>query len=97
MARTNVQRQAAWRGRQKEARGAHRDVLERWQEHNRFIVTKQADGGYKVGLETSPEGERLTAELAALCGLDPDAFLQRMVAELLVEEYGGRFVPAKGD
>ena len=97
MAKTNVERQAAWRAREMEARRAHRDIMERWQEQNRFVVTKQEDGGYKISLKTTVQGRRLTVDLAARCDLAPDAFLQQMVAEILMDEYGGRFLPARKD
>ena len=67
-------------------------LLARWMEHNLFHVTKQADGGWRISLEHTPEGDRITAEIAELCGLDPDTVIQRFVGETLVE-MGGEWKP----
>ena len=63
-------------------------LLARWLEHNVLHQTKQADGGWRVSLEHSPEGDRITAEIAKECGLDPDTVIQRFVGEVLTEEGG---------
>ena len=71
-----------------------RHTLARWKEHNMFHSTKQEDGGFMISLEHTPEGDKITAELAALSGLDPDTVIQQMVGEVLTEE-GGVWIPAK--
>lgn len=94
MAKTNAQRQTAWRNRQQEKKAWKKQTLARWAEHNMLHVTKQEDGGFLIGIEQSSEGENVTAELAELCGMDPDTFLQTMIGEVLAQE-GGEFRPVK--
>ena len=96
MAKTNAELQQAWRDRNKAKRELtawRKRILAQWQEHNRLIVTRQPDGGYRIQVEQSPEGERITAEVALLCGESPDRFLEMIVAEVLADMQG-RFVPA---
>ena len=71
-----------------------RDIFARWQEHNVFHYIKQEDGGIRILLEHTPEGDRITAELARYCGLDPDTVIQQMVGEVLTEN-GGVWIPTK--
>ena len=94
MAKTNTERQAAWRSRLKTYQEWKAHMLARWREHNVLHQTKQADGGWRVSLEHSPEGDRITAELAELCGLDTDTVIQRFVGEVLTED-GWKWIPAK--
>ena len=89
MPKTNAQYQQAWRQR----RASKKLVLDRWREHNRLIITRQEDGGYRIQVEQSPEGRRLTAELAELCGESPDLFMEKLISEAL-GDMQGRFVPA---
>ena len=85
MAKTNTERQATWREVQREKKR----ILAAWAEHNTFHIARQEDGGFRIGLEQTPiEGERVTRELAELCGMDPDTFLQTMVGEVLAKEGG---------
>ena len=91
MAKTNGERQAAWRDVQREKKR----ILAAWGEHNKLHVTRQKDGGFRIGLEQTPvEGERITAELAELCGMDPDTFIETILGEVLVQE-GGEWKPVK--
>ena len=70
-------------------------MLAAWEEHNTVRLTKREGGGFIVGLEQTPiEGERITAELAAICGMDPDAFIEKILGEVLTE-MGGRWKPLK--
>ena len=69
-------------------------ILAQWMEHNVFHRTKQEDGGWRISLEHTPEGDRITAELAELSGLDTDTVIQNMVGEVLTAE-GGKWIPAK--
>ena len=94
MAKTNVQRQATWRAKLKTYQEWKAHILAQWQEHNVFRIEKQSDGGFRVRLESTAEGDRITQELAELCGLDPDTVIQNMVGEILVE-MGGKWIPAK--
>ena len=68
-------------------------ILAQWAEHNVFHYSKQEDGGIRIQLEHTAEGDRITREIAELCGLDPDTVIQKMVGEVLAE-MGGKFVPA---
>ena len=63
-------------------------ILAQWQEHNVFHYTKQEDGGIMISLEHTPEGDKITAEIAKICGLDPDTVIQKMVGEVLAAEGG---------
>ena len=65
-----------------------------WKEHNVFHYTKQEDGGIRISLEHTAEGDRITAMLAELSGLDPDTVIQQMVGEVLTED-GGVWIPAQ--
>ena len=85
---------ARTRQRQKEYQAWKKQTLARWAEHNRLHVTRQEDGGFLIGIEQSPEAENVTAEIAELCGMDPDTFLQTMIGEVLAKE-GGEFRPVK--
>ena len=69
-------------------------LLAQWAEHNTFHVEKQEDGGFRIKLEHSTEGDRITAEIAKHCGLDPDTVIQKMVGEVLTE-LGGKWIPTK--
>ena len=96
MAKSNTERQQAWRDRNKadrDLRAWRKRILARWQEHNRLIVTRQPDGGYRIQIEQSPEGDRITAELAELCGESSHLFMERLIAEAL-GDMEGRFIPA---
>ena len=85
----NRESQATWRELQREKKR----ILAAWGEHNKFHVARQADGGFRIGLEQTPvEGERITAELAELCGMDPDTFVQTILGEVLAKE-GGEWKP----
>ena len=91
MAKTNVERQADWRELQLEKKR----ILAAWGEHNKFHVARQEDGGFRIGLEQTPvEGERITRELAEICGMDPDTFVQTILGEVLAKE-GGVWKPVK--
>ena len=90
----NRKNQAAWRDRLKTYQEWKAHTLAQWKEHNVFHYTKQEDGGIMISLEHTPEGDKITAELAALSGLDPDTVIQQMVGEVLTEE-GGVWIPAK--
>ena len=90
----NRKSQAAWRARLKTYQEWKAHILAQWQEHNVLHVTKQEDGGLLISLEHTPEGDRVTAEIAKLCGMDPDTIIQKMVGEVLAEE-GGVWKPAK--
>ena len=68
-------------------------IMTRWREHNVFRYIKQEDGGIRIQLEHTEEGDRITAEIAELCGMDPHTVIQKMVGEALAE-MGGKFVPA---
>ena len=94
MAKTNTERQATWRNRVKTYQEWKRHTMARWAEHNMFHVTKQEDGGFLISLEHTPEGDKITAELAEFCGLDPDTVIQQMVGAVLMEE-DGIWIPAK--
>ena len=60
-----------------------------------FHIAKQEDGGFRIGLEQTPvEGERITAELAELCGMDPSTFIETILGEVLAQE-GGQWKPVK--
>ena len=39
-------------------------LLAQWSEHNTFHITEQSDGGFRVRLEHSAEGDRITAEIS---------------------------------
>ena len=93
MAKTNTERQAAWRRKVKSYQEWKAHILAQWQEHNVFHYSKQEDGGIRIQLEHSAEGDRITAEIAELCGLDKDTVIAKMVGEVLAE-MGGKFVPA---
>lgn len=68
-------------------------ILARWAEHNKLHITRQDDGGFLIGIESTPvEGERVTKELAELCGQDPDTFVQTILGEVLAKE-GGTWKP----
>ena len=69
-------------------------LLAQWSEHNTFHITEQSDGGFRVRLEHSAEGDRITAEISKLCGLDPHTVVQRFVGEAIVE-MGGKWIPNK--
>ena len=87
----NRKGQAAWQEVQREKKR----ILATWGEHNKFQVVRQADGGFRIGLEQTPvEGERVTRELAELCGMDPDDFVQVILGEVLAKE-GGTWKPTK--
>ena len=87
----NRKGQAAWQEVQREKKR----ILATWAEHNKFRVVRQADGGFRIGLEQTPvEGERVTRELAELCGMDPDDFVQVILGEVLTKE-GGTWKPTK--
>ena len=90
----NRRSQAAWRGRLKTYQEWKKHTLAQWQEHNLISYTKQEDGGLRVSLEHTPEGDRITAELAEFSGLDRDTVIQQMVGEVLAQE-GGVWIPAK--
>ena len=90
----NRKGQAAWRDRLKTYQEWKEHILARWAEHNVFHVERQPDGGFRVSLEHSAEGDRITAELAKYCGLDKDTVIQQMVGEVLTED-GGVWIPAK--
>ena len=94
MAKTSTERQATWRSRVKTYQEWKTHILAQWQEHNVFHYTKQEDGGLLISLEHTPEGDKITAELAELCGLEPDTVIQKMVGEVLAAE-GGKWIPAK--
>lgn len=84
---------ARHRARQKEYQAWKKQALARWTEHNTFHVTKQPDGGFRIGLEQTPiEGQRITAEIAELCDMDPDTFIQAMLGEVLAD-MGGEWKP----
>ena len=85
---------ARTRQRQKEYQAWKKQTLARWLEHHVFHKTKQADGGWRVSVEHTPEGDRITAEIAELCGLDSDTVIQRFVGEVLTQE-GGVWIPTK--
>ena len=81
----NRKSQITWRELQREKKR----ILAAWMEHNKFHVAKQEDGGFRIGLEQTPiEGERITTELAELCGMDPDTFVQTILGEVLTEDGG---------
>ena len=88
---------ARTRMRQKEAQELKKQIMARWAEHNKFHIARQEDGGFRIGLEQTPvEGERITAELAELCGMDPDTFVQTILGEVLTAE-GGVWKPISED
>ena len=81
----NREGQAAWRELQREKKR----ILATWGEHNKFHIARMEDGGFRIGLEQTPiEGERVTRELAELCGMDPDTFVQTIAGEVLTAEGG---------
>ena len=81
----NRESQATWREVQREKKR----ILAAWAEHNKFHVARQEDGGFRIGLEQTPvEGERVTRELAELCGMDPDDFVQVILGEVLTKDGG---------
>ena len=81
----NRKSQETWR----EVRREKKRILAAWAEHNTFHITRQDDGGFRIGLEQTPvEGERVTRELAELCGMIPDAFVQTILGEVLAQEAG---------
>ena len=85
----NRDSQATWREVQREKKR----ILAAWGEHNKFHIARMEDGGFRIGLEQTPiEGERVTRELAELCGMDPDTFVQTIVGEVLAAE-GGTWKP----
>ena len=88
----NRKGQAAWQEVQREKKR----ILATWAEQgNKFRVVRQADGGFRIGLEQTPvEGERVTRELAELCGMDPDDFVQVILGEVLTKE-GRTWKPTK--
>ena len=90
----NRKSQAAWRDRLKTYQEWKKLTLAEWAEHNVFHCTKQEDGGLLISLEHSAEGDKITAMLAKLSGLDPDTVIQQMVGEVLAEE-GRVWIPAK--
>ena len=94
MAKTNTERQATWRHKVKTYQEWKANTIAHWKEHNVFHYTKQEDGGIRISLEHTPEGDRITAMLAELCGMDPDTVIQKMVGEVLAAE-GGVWIPAK--
>ena len=101
MPKTNTERQADWRRRMKTkkerlktCREWKSHILARWREHNVFRYIKQEDGGIRILLEHSPEGDRITKEIAKLCGQNPDDVIQQMVGEIL-SGTGGVWIPAK--
>ena len=93
MAKTGTERQADWRRKVKTYQEWKAQILAQWGEHNVFHYSKQEDGGIRIQLEHTEEGDRITAEIAELCGMDPDTVIQKMVGEVLAE-MGGKFVPA---
>ena len=81
----NRESQATWRDLQREKKR----ILAAWGEHNKFRVARQEDGGFRIGLEQTPvEGQRVTIQLAELCGMDPDDFVQTILGEVLAQEAG---------
>ena len=90
----NRKSQAAWRDRLKTHQEWKKRTLAQWLDHNVLHKTKQEDGGWRISLEHTPEGDRVTAEIAEECGLDPDTVIQNMVGEVLTAE-GGVWIPAK--
>ena len=90
----NRKSQATWRRKVKTYREWKAHILAQWQEHNVFHYIKQEDGGIRILLEHSAEGDRITAEIAELCGLDPDTVIQQMVGEIL-SGTGGVWIPTK--
>ena len=94
MAKTATERQATWRKKVKSYQEWKAHLLAQWQEHNVLHVTKQADGGWRIALEHTAEGDRITAWIALQCDLDPDTIIQNMVGEVLVE-MGGKWIPTK--
>lgn len=90
----NRKGQATWRKKVKTEQERKRHILAQWKEHNVIHWAKQEDGGFRISLEHTPEGDRITAEFAELCGMDPDTFVQTMVGETLVE-MGGKWMPTK--
>ena len=70
-------------------------MLAAWAEHNTIHVKRQKDGGFRIGLEQTPiEGERITAELATRCGMDPDTFIEKILGDVLTD-MGGVWKPIK--
>ena len=94
MAKTATERQATWRRKVKTYQEWKARILSQWAEHNVIHVTKQEDGGLLISLEHTSEGDRVTAEIAELCGMDPDTIVQKMVGEVLAAE-GGVWKPTK--
>ena len=77
--------QVTWRELQREKKR----ILAVWSEHNTLHIVRQKDGGFRIGVEQTPvEGERVTRELAELCGMDPDDFVQTILGEVLAQEAG---------
>ena len=94
MAKTNTERQADWRRKVKTYQVWKAHMFAQWAEHNVFHYYKQEDGGIRILLEHTAEGDRITAELAEYSGLDPETVIQQMVGECLTED-GGVWIPAK--
>ena len=90
----NRKSQATWRAKLKTYQEWKAHLLAQWAEHNTFHITKQPDGGFRVKLEHTAEGDRVTAEIAKHCGLDPHTVIQQMVGEVLTE-MGGVWKPVK--
>ena len=90
----NRKGQAAWRDRLKTYQEWEAHTFAQWKEHNVFHYFKQEDGGIRILLEHTAEGDRITAELAELCGLDKDTVIQKMVGEVMAAE-GGVWKPVK--
>ena len=77
--------QATWREVQREKKR----ILAVWGEHNTLHITKMEDGGFRIGISQTPvEGERVTREMAELCGMDSDTFVQTILGEVLAQEAG---------
>ena len=94
MAKTTTERQATWRHKVKTFQEWKAHMLARWAEHNVLHYIRQEDGGIRILLEHTPEGDRITAELAKYSGLNPDTVIQQLVGEVLTEN-GGVWIPAK--
>ena len=92
--KTKTETQATWRAKLKTYQQWKEHILAQWAEHNVFHVEKQEDGGFRVKLESTVEGDRITAEIGELCGLDYEDVIQKMVGEVLTEK-GGKWIPTK--
>ena len=92
--KTKTETQATWRAKLKAHQELKAYLLMQWGEHNRFHIEKQSDGGFRVRLESTPQGDLITAEIAEYCGLDKDTVVQKMVGEVLTE-LGGKWIPNK--